>query len=133
MEVVRFVACICLVIAPAVAIESALKNQGLDTRAVCSVQELSTRLFDSFCEHGQPLVDRLARCGANSFWSQFARLFVLLCKTNEQGMQCGDFVIATATDLLPTTEPLRRTWLPVYSSGHHKLFPLRWYLSTSLP
>lgn len=57
MEVVRFVACICLVIAPAVAIESALKNQGLDTRAVCSVQELSTRLFDSFCEHGQPLVE----------------------------------------------------------------------------
>ena len=103
MEVVRFVACICLVIAPAVAIESALKDQGLDTRAVCSVQELSTRLFDSFCEHGQPLVDRLARCGANSFWSQFVGLFVLLCRTNEQGMQCGNFVIATATDLLPTS------------------------------
>ena len=103
MGVVRFVACFCLVIAPAVATELALNDQGLDTRAVCSLQELSTRLLNSFCEHGQPLVDRLAVCGADSLWSQLSRAYVLLCRTNERGMQCGDFVIATATNLLPTS------------------------------
>ena len=118
MVALSVVTCFCLVVAPALAISApgvALNfrspqmrdiaiedHQELGTRAVCSNQELSTRLLSTLCEYGQPLVDAISGCGGET-WSAVASAYVLLCRTAPGGTPCGNFLIAGLTSPLPTS------------------------------
>ena len=112
------VACFCLVVAPAVAINApgvalnlpnlqvrdiAIEDrQRLGTRAVCTAQQLSTRLLSTLCEYGQPLVDAISGCGGET-WSSVARAYVSLCRTTPGGTPCGSLFIAGLGNPLPTS------------------------------